>query len=106
MKEYHISIFEDNNNIKVLTKDINRRGVEYINRDYKNAWKKRYILEVGDKVIDIFGNLVTIKEILHHEETKTTNFLIEENGNCYCPNEFAGLFVKYISEQEFENLIM
>lgn len=103
MKEYHISIFDGKN--VVLTKDIERRGLDYFKEDYKTAWMRRYIIEVGDKVIDIFGNIVTIKEILHHESTKTTNFLVEENGNCYNPWEFAGLFVRYLSNEDFERLI-
>ena len=73
MKDYHINIIGDS---ITVTKDINRNGVDYMREDFRNCWKKQYILEVGDKVVDIFGNVVTIKEILHHENTKTTNHLI------------------------------
>lgn len=103
MKDYHINIFEDN---KIsVTKDINRKGVDYMLEDIDNAWKKRYILEVGSKVVDIFGNVVTIKEIIHHESTQTTNYLVEENGNTYCPREFAGVFVRFITKEELDNFL-
>ena len=61
MKDYHINIIGDS---ITVTKDINRKGVGYMREDFHNCWKKQYILEVGDKVVDIFGNVVTIKEIL------------------------------------------
>ena len=67
--------------------------------------KKQYILEVGDKVVDIFGNVVTIKEILHHENTMTTNYLIEENGNCYQPHEFCGLYIKHLTLDEVKDIV-
>lgn len=107
MKDYHINIFKGENesgNI-IVTQDINRRGTDYLVKDWKNGWKKRYILEVGDKAVDIFGNIVTIKEIIHHESTKTSNFLVEENGNTYCPNEIAGIYIKHLSQEEFESFI-
>lgn len=102
MKEYHFSKFDDK---VVLTQDIERRGVDYINKDIHNAWKKRYILEVGSKVTDIFGNIVTIKEIIHHESTKTTNYLVEENSNIYNPWEFAGIYISEMSFEDFSEFI-
>lgn len=107
MKDYHINIFDGENEtgVIVLTKDINRKGFDYIKNDPKNAWKKMFILEPGMQVIDIFGCLVTVKEVLYHENTQTINYLIEENDNCYRPGEFAGVFVKYLSNDEFQNLV-
>ena len=102
MKDFHINIIGDS---ITVTKDISRRGVAYMREDFHNCWKKRFILEVGDKVVDIFGNVVTIKEILHHENTKTTNYLIEENGNCYQPHEFCGLYIKHLTIDELKDIV-
>ena len=89
MKDYHINIIGDS---ITVTKDISRKGVAYMRKDFYNCWKKQYILEVGDKVVDIFGNVVTIKDILHHEHTQTTSYPIAENGHCYQPHECCGLY--------------
>lgn len=102
MKDYHINIFEDSISI---TEDINRKGTDYMMEDIRNAWKKRYIIEVGSKVVDIFGNVVTIKEIIHHESTQTTNYLVDENGNTYNPWEFAGIFVRFITKEELKDFL-
>lgn len=105
MERYHISKFDDG---KIyVTKDINRKGLpgkDYAVNDIKNAWKSMYIIEVGDKVVDPFGVVVTIKEIIHHDTTQTTNYLVEENGNTYNPWELCGIFVNTISEASFKDL--
>ena len=102
MKDYHINIIGDS---ITVTKDINRRGVAYMREDFRNCWKKRFILEVGDKVVDAFGNVVTIKEILYHENTKAITYLIEENENCYQPHEFCGLYIKHLTLAEVKDIV-
>ena len=102
MKDYHINIIGDS---ITVTKNINRKGVAYMREDFHNCWKKRFILEVGDKVVDAFGDVVTIKEILYHENTKAITYLIEENENCYQPQEFCGLFIKRLTLDEVKDIV-
>ena len=102
MKDFHINIIGDS---ITVTKDINRRGIAYMREDFRNCWKKRFILEVGDKVVDAFGNVVTIKEILYHENTKGITYLIEENENSYQPQEFCGLFIKRLTLDEVKDIV-
>lgn len=74
IKKYYINIFDKH---IVIIKDINRKGTDYITKDIKNCWKKHYIINVNDKFIGIFGNIVTIKKIIRHEETETTNYMVK-----------------------------
>ena len=102
MKDYHINIIGDS---ITVTKDINRKGVAYMREDFRNCWKKRFVLEVGDKVVDAFGDVVTIKEILYHDNTTAITYLIEENENCYQPQEFCGLFIKRLTLDEVKGIV-
>ena len=102
MKDFHINIIGDS---ITVTKDIDRKGVAYMREDFRNCWKKRFILEVGDKVVDAFGDVATIKEIMQHENAKTTTYLIEENGNYYQPQEFCGLFIKRLTLDEVKDIV-
>lgn len=68
-------------------------------------WHKRFRYKVGDKVVNPWGIIETIKEVIHHEETHTTNYLVEENGNCYLPRELNGIYIKSLSPEETAKLI-
>lgn len=103
MLEYSINVREDGT--AVIAKD-------KWNKDYrlKAMEEKPFLFEVGQKVVDIFSNVVTIKEIIKHPPIKAGycpewNLLVEENGNCYRYTEIAGIFVRMVSAQELSNLI-
>lgn len=68
-------------------------------------WHKRYRYKVGTKVVNPWGIIETISEVIHHEETQTTNYLVEECGNCYLPRELNGIFIKKLSVEEVNSLI-
>lgn len=70
---------------------------------------KPFLFEVGQKVVDIFSNVVTIKEILKYPPSKPGccpewNLLVEENGNCYRYTEIAGIYVRMVSAVELLTL--
>lgn len=70
---------------------------------------KPFLFEVGQKVVDIFSNVVTIKEIIKHKPSKPGccpewNLLVEENGNCYRYTEIAGIYVRMVSAAELLTL--
>ncbi len=67
--------------------------------------EKPFLFEVGQKVVDIFSNVVTIKEIIKNPPLKPGccpewNLLVEENGNCYRHTEIAGIFVRELTADE------
>jgi len=102
MKEYTINMRKDGS--AVIAKD-------YWNPDksFKAINEKPYLFEVGMKVVDIFSNVVTIKEVHKRPSVDgkapqwTLN--VEENRNTYVYYEIAGIFVKELSKEEVEKLL-
>jgi len=102
MKEYTINLRKDGS--AVIAKD-------YWNPDksLKAMEEKPYLFEIGMKVVDIFSNVVTIKEI--HKRPSVDNkapqwtLNVEENKNTYVYYEIAGIFVKELSVDEVNKLL-
>ena len=102
MKEYTINMRKDGS--AVIAKN-------YWNPDksFKAMNEKPYLFEVGMKVVDIFSNVVTIKEV--HKRPSVDNeapqwtLNVEENRNTYVYYEIAGIFVKELSKEEIEKLL-
>jgi hypothetical protein len=102
MKEYSINLRKDGT--AVIAKD-------YWNPDksLKTMEEQPYLFEVGMKVVDIFSNVVTIKEI--HKYSSVDNrapqwtLNVEENRNTYIYYEIAGIFVKELTKEEVESLL-
>lgn len=102
MKEYSINLRKDGS--AVIAKD-------YWNPDkfLKAMEEKPYLFEVGMKIVDIFSNVVTIKEI--HKYPSVDNrapqwtLNVEENRNTYVYYEIAGIFVKELTKEEVESLL-
>lgn len=102
MKEYTINLRKDGS--AVIAKD-------YWNPDksLKAMEEKPYLFEVGMKVVDIFSNIVTIKEI--HKYASVDNrapqwtLNVEENRNTYVYYEIAGIFIKELTKEEVESLL-
>lgn len=103
MQEYTINIKEDGS--AVIAKDKWNKD-----RSIKAMREKPFIFEVGQKVVDIFSNIVTIKEIIKYPPIKEGscpewNLLVEENGNCYRYTEIAGIYVRDLTVNELNVLI-
>jgi hypothetical protein len=102
MKEYSINIREDGS--AVIAKS-------YWNSDksLKAMEEKPYLFEVGMKIVDPWGNIVTIFQINKRPSVDgkapqwTLN--VKENGNTYVYYEIAGIFVKELSIEE-TNLLL
>lgn len=102
--------------MKEYTINMRKDGSAVIAKDYWNPDKslrameeKPYLFEVGMKVVDIFSNVVTIKEIHKRPSVDgrapqwTLN--VEENRNTYVYYEIAGIFVKELSVDEVNKLL-
>lgn len=102
MKEYTINMREDGS--AVIARD-------YWNPDksFKAINEKPYLFEVGMKIVDIFSNVVTIKEVHKRPsvDSKAPQWTlnVEENRNTYVYYEIAGIFVKELSKEEVEKLL-
>lgn len=102
MKEYTINMRKDGS--AVIARD-------YWNHteDFKDMMNRPYLFEVGQKVVDIFSNVVTIKEIIKHPsidcKAPQWNLRVEESRNTYIYYEIAGIFVKELSKEEVEKLL-
>lgn len=102
MKEYTINMRDDGS--AVIAKD-------YWNPDksFKATEEKPYLFEVGMKVVDPWGNIVTISQVNKRPSVGgrapqwTLN--VEENGNTYVYYEIAGIFVKELTKEETEMLL-
>lgn len=102
MKEYSITLRKDGS--AVITRD-------YWNPDksLKAMEEKPYLFEVGMKVVDPWGTVVTIKEI--HKRPSVENrapqwtLNVEENNNTYVYYELAGIFVKELTSEQLNALI-
>lgn len=99
--------------MKEYTINLRKNGSAVIAKDYWNSDKsfkmmneKPYLFEVGQKVVDIFSNVVTIKEIHKRPSVDgkapqwTLN--VEENNNTYVYYELAGIFVREVPAYELE----
>ena len=102
--------------MKEYTINLRKDGSAVIARDYWNPDKsfeaineKPYLFEVGMKIVDIFSQVITIKEVHKRPSIDgrapqwTLN--VEENGNTYVYYEIAGIFVRELSKEEFMHLI-
>lgn len=111
MKEYSINIKEDGS--ALLTRNAfnpNASKETDIDHEGKEISSKPWLYKEGMKVVDIFHNVVTIKEIIKFQPTSPGsmphwNILVEENGNGYWPNEIAGIFIREIEPYELEAFI-
>ena len=102
MKEYTINLRSD--------------GSAVIARDYWNPDKslkameeKPNLFEVGMKVVDPWGNIVTITQVnkypsVEHRAPQWT-LNVEENGNTYVYYEIAGIFVRELSKENVDKLL-
>ena len=102
MQEYTINLRNDGS--AVIARDA-------WNKDHsiKAMDEKPFLFEVGQKVVDIFSNVVTIKEILKYPQSRPGccpewNLLVHENGNCYRYTEIAGIYVRMVSAEELVRL--
>ena len=104
------------NNMKEYTINMREDGSAVIARDYWNPDKsfkamneKPYLFEVGMKVVDPWGNIVTISQVNKRPSIDgrapqwTLN--VEENRNTYVYYEIAGIFVKELSKEEVNKLL-
>ena len=104
------------NNMKEYTINICEDGSAVIARSYWNPDKslkameeKPYLFEVGMKVVDPWGNIVTISQVNKRPSVDNCapqwTLNVEENGNTYVYYELAGIFVKELSKEEVESLL-
>ncbi len=102
MQEYTINVREDGTAVIARDKWNPDHSMEAMDN-------KPFLFEVGQKVVDIFSNVVTIKEIIKHKPSKPGccpewHLLVEENGNCYRYTEIAGIYVREVSAVELLTL--
>lgn len=99
MKEYTINLRKDGS--AVIAKD-------YWNPDksFKAIIDKPYLFEVGQKVVDPWGNVVTISQINKRpsvdDRAPQWTLNVKENGNTYVYYELAGIFVREVPAYEIE----
>ena len=102
MKEYNITVRKDGS--AVIAKDYWYRG-----NDFKRMIDNPYLFEVGMKVVDPWGNIVTITQINKHPsvdgEAPQWTLNVKENRNTYVYYEIAGIFVKELSIDEVNKLL-
>jgi len=103
MLEYSINVREDGS--AVIARDKWNKE-----EDYAITSVKPFLFEVGQKVVDIFSNVVTIKQIFKYPPSKPGccpewNVTVLENGNTYRYTEIAGIFVREISKEELPAII-
>lgn len=102
MKEYTINLRSDGS--AVIAKD-------YWNPDksFKVMNEKPYLFEVGMKVVDPWGNIVTITKVNKYPsvDNKAPQWTlnVKENRNTYVYYEIAGIFVKELSKEEVDKLL-
>lgn len=103
MQEFTINLRKDGSAVIARDKWNKDHSIEVMDA-------KPFLFEVGQKVVDIFSDVVTIKEIIKHPPLKPAccpewNLLVEENGNCYRYTEIAGIYVRMVSAEELKTLI-
>lgn len=69
-----------------------------------------FVYKEGMKVVDIFSEVVTIKEILKFPPSRPGccpewNIRVEENGNTYRYTEIAGPFVCELTKEQLDRLV-
>jgi len=102
MKEYTINMKKDGSS--VIARDFWNHT-----ENFKDMEKRPYLFEVGQKVVDIFSNVVTIKEVIKRPsidgKAPQWNLRVQENRNTYVYYEIAGIFVKELTKEETEKLL-
>ena len=104
MNDYTINI-NKTDNVAHITKS-------YWNpsRKLKDMEERPFLFEVGMRIVDIFDNVVTIKEIIKRPPLQPGQcpqwlILVEESGNQYQVREIAGIYVKTVSMNELNAFI-
>lgn len=99
MKEFSITV--QKNGYALLTKDPNNPNAlkEKDKDDYGLLIdSKPWLYEVGMKVVDVFGQVVTITEIYKSQPitpgAMPSWIMLCDNGNQYPPRELAGILVR------------
>ena len=102
MKEYTINMREDGS--AVIARDFWNPD-----KSYEAMNEKPYLFEVGMKVVDPWGNIVTISQVnkrpSENGRAPQWTLNVEENSNTYVYYEIAGIFVKELSKEEVEKLL-
>lgn len=103
MLEYSINVRKDGS--AVIARDKWNHA-----EDYAEQTLKPFLFEVGQQVVDIFSNVVTIKQILKYPPSKPGccpewNLRVKENGNTYRYTEIAGIFVREVSKEELADIM-
>ena len=102
--------------MKEYTINLRKDGSAVIARDYWNPDKflkaiteKPYLFEEGMKVVDSWGNIITITQVNKHpfvnNKAPQWTLNVKENSNTYVYYELAGIFVKELSKEEIESLL-
>jgi len=99
MKEYSITMRKDGS--AVVARDYWYRG-----DDFKRMAENPYLFEVGMKVVDPWGNVVTITKVNKYPsvDNKAPQWTlnVKENRNTYVYYEIAGIFVREVPAYEIE----
>ena len=100
MKEYTINVRTDGS--AVIASDPWTHSIE-LDAD-------PFVYKEGMKVVDIFNQVVTIKEILKFPPSKPGccpewNICVEENGNTYRYTEIAGPLVCELTKEQLNRLV-
>lgn len=103
MLEYSINVRKDGS--AVIARDKWNKAEDFAEKSIRP-----FLFEVGQKVVDIFSNVVTIKNIFQYPPSKPGccpewNLQVEENGNTYRYTEIAGIFVREVSKEELAALM-
>lgn len=103
MLEYSINIRPDGS--AVIARDKWNKA-----EDYAEQITKPFLFETGQKVVDIFSNVVTIKNIYKYPPSKPGccpewNVSVLENRNTYRHTEIAGIFVREVSKEELAEIM-
>ena len=102
MKEYNITMRKDGS--AIVAKD-------YWNPDksFEAMKEKPYLFEEGMKVVDPWGNIVTITKVNKYPSINNRvpqwTINVKENDNTYIYNELAGIFVREVSASEIETFL-
>ena len=100
MKEFSITL--QKNGYALLTRDPwnpNCTEETDVSHDGKTINSRPYLYEPGMKVVDIFGNVVTISEIYKFVPSSPGQMpewciYVKESENGYAPRELAGILVR------------
>ena len=103
MKEFFINIIGDT---IIISKNPNPKHTTY--KDICDL-NKRYLYKEGDKIVNPWGCIETIKEIIRDYSPDQHGYewliMVEENGNQYKPCELNGIVVKEMSLDIFNTII-